>query len=187
MPNHCANRLTVTGPAKDIKKFKERAQNGKNVLDIFKFYPSVKELEDIHHGACIINGKDVDSWREAKNEKGETVNVPISKKEQEHLFAKFGATNLYDYCRKTFGTKWGAYDSILIKNQKNKLVYFYYTAWSPLGSQVFERLKDLFPTLEFLVEYAERGMGFAGRMVNGADEELSLNDATVADLVEQSG
>lgn len=78
---------------------------------------------------------------------------------------RFGATNSYDWCRNTYGTKWGTYESALIKSCDGHLVYRYQTAWSPLSEACLAKVSRKFPTLKFIVEFAERGMAYAGTWV----------------------
>ena len=44
MPNHCANQLTITGPAEDRKRFALHACSDESKLDLQQFVPMPEEL-----------------------------------------------------------------------------------------------------------------------------------------------
>ena len=171
MPNHCGNRLTVSSinpkSAEDLVRFGEmsmrmkRAGNQRNeAFDICQYMQMPKELEDIHSGGITINGKSYREWREIKKGK-KVIFVGVEPAEKEALIIKYGACNPIDWCVKILGTKWGTYESHVTAGD-GRLVYTYKTAWSPLSDACLQELSAKWPTLSFLMEYAERGEGYYG-------------------------
>ena len=102
MPNHCSNDLFITGPASELKRFKEHAQGDEIILDVEKFIPHPKNYRDADEAA----EKDR-SLKDGYNNGG------------------------YDWCIKNWGTKWGAYEISLDETPK-KLSYTFDTAWAPM-------------------------------------------------------
>lgn len=61
MPNHCASRLTVNGPTKELARFGQGAMhktgNETEAFDITALLPEPREFDDVVSGGCIIAGK----------------------------------------------------------------------------------------------------------------------------------
>lgn len=57
--------------------------------------------------------------------------VLVTDEEKEALMEKYGATDWYDWNNKTYGTKWGDCDTVLVENESNKIIFSFDTAWSP--------------------------------------------------------
>lgn len=164
MPNHCSNRLTVTGPKAERTKLRISMKSPEEDFSIQRFRPEPPELVDIHSGCTTINGVRVENWRALKDGTCEAVN-------EVELKRKYGAANLHDWHCKTYGTKWGTYDSRIV-TLDDELVYRFQTAWYPLCDDIMLLLSATFPTLEFKYEFAERGMNFAGRIRYKAGEKI---------------
>jgi hypothetical protein len=162
MPNWCANRLTVTGPAKAVEAFVKMAgktgqvsvdedhePTGKNALDFNSFIELPEELKEIQCGssrARMVNDKAID----------------LSPKEEAELIRKHGAADWYDWSKKHWGTKWNCSDVSIAERKKTKAVYRFQTAWSPMSEELLETMSGGFPELTFRYAYAEVGCGFAG-------------------------
>lgn len=68
MPNWCSNELTVTGPKKDLARFKKQADNGlkgedHTALSFQKFIPMPKELEDTKSPPDVPGTPNWYDWR----------------------------------------------------------------------------------------------------------------------------
>ena len=67
----------------------------------------------------------------------------------------------YDWELATWGCKWGACHSQLTGEWEGHLTYLFDTAWSP-PLAFLEKIGPQWPTLIFLLDYEEMGMGFKG-------------------------
>src|ERR1017187_4630995 len=83
--------------------------------------------------------------------------VPVS---PEVLSAGYGQSG-YEWELKNWGCKWGACHAEEVEEWEGHLTYFFDTAWSPPIS-FLSKLAPLWPTLTFLLDYEEMGMGFKG-------------------------
>ena len=136
MPNWCNNRLAVYGPEQDVKRFKEQAVGDS---------PWDKEEKS-------------NIWDQ---EKPNALNfhslVPIPKSVLAEGYEKAG----YNWEKANWGCKWGACHAELVDEWEGHLSYAFDTAWSP-PMKFLERLGPQWPTLIFLLDYEEMGMGFKG-------------------------
>jgi len=165
MPNWCDNSLEVSGEAKQIKAFKEKAkgeeqqktiggepmkdQTGEPLfwrsdLSIKKFLPIPKALKD---RTSPFRAEDGETEEQAKQ---------LSK-----LYQKvFGADDWYGWCVKNWGTKWDI-EATLQNETPKSLQYSFMSAWSP-PVEAFVEISKQFPKLKFAIEYEETGVGFYG-------------------------
>jgi len=67
----------------------------------------------------------------------------------------------YDWELKNWGCKWGACRGELVDDNGSELFYSFDTAWSP-PIAFLEQVAKLWPTLTFILEYEEGGIGFKG-------------------------
>jgi hypothetical protein len=67
----------------------------------------------------------------------------------------------YDWERDNWGCKWGACNPELLDDSDRELLYQFDTAWSPPITFLGSAAKQ-WPTLNFVMEYEEGGMGFKG-------------------------
>jgi len=67
----------------------------------------------------------------------------------------------YHWERANWGCKWGACQAQLVDEWEGMLIYSFDTAWSP-PVPFLEKLAPKWPTLTFLLDYEETGMGFKG-------------------------
>lgn len=67
----------------------------------------------------------------------------------------------YEWELKNWGCKWGACSAALVDEWEGHLEYAFETAWSP-PIPFLSKLAPDWPTLIFLLDYEEMGMGFKG-------------------------
>lgn len=67
----------------------------------------------------------------------------------------------YEWCCKTWGTKWDAIEPCIDQQDKYSTVIRFRTAWAP-PIPVMDALAQKFPKYKFTLEYYERGMQFCG-------------------------
>jgi hypothetical protein len=170
MPNHCSNKLGITGPIEDVEKFIAFVKNNgddkdENEYNLFEsLIPMPKELEGT---------------------------TSPSKESNVDLIDKYGHDNWYDWCNSKWGTKWGDYSmhatSIVYETKINyphledgdvdfengvsvltgnaNIHFEYDTAWAPGCDELAEAIVKQFPTLNGYIHYEEPGMCFAGQLI----------------------
>ena len=168
MPNHCDNRLTVTGDPATLKKFVEFArpdedcQDGKDQpLDYNKLCPMPPDpYQQIVEGeSCSLHAISVHMGEGTPLQRLQDENVD----ESETARLKQGA---WWYWRiEHWGTKWNCYDGYgdTADLEAGKVVYNFQSAWSP-PTGVIRAAAERFDTLKFVLEYAEPGCSFSGVM-----------------------
>ena len=67
----------------------------------------------------------------------------------------------YEWELRNWGCKWGACSAALVDEWEGHLEYAFETAWSP-PIPFLSKLASSWPTLIFLLDYEEMGMGFKG-------------------------
>ena len=180
MPNHCNNKLGITGPIDDVEKFIALVTNKSPAPDADKYelfanlIPMPKELEGT---------------------------TSPSKEGNVDLIDKYGHDNWYDWCNSKWGTKWGDYSmnatSLTYETKTNyphledgdvdfengvsvltgnaNIHFEYDTAWAPGCDELAEAIVKQFPTLNGYIYYEEPGMCFAGQLIF-AYGEIKQND-----------
>lgn len=87
---------------------------------------------------------------------------------------RYGHINWYNWCIENWGTKWDV-EAMLVDEGSTYLSYTFSSAWSPPISFV-EKASKLFPLLDFMLEFKEPGMGFAGEFEGNVEEGFTLNE-----------
>ena len=138
MPNHCDNKLTVTGPKAEVDRFILKARGEKECLDVNKFVPMPEELRN-------------------------QPSYPGNQSEQtKRLQEAHGYPDWYEWACGEWGTKWGAYEGSMERDWPDSVTYGFSTAWAPLGNKLIAAISDQFPTLHLELNYEEPGNGFRG-------------------------
>ena len=171
MPNWCENKLTITGPADEVKKFREIAEP----LSMARLLPIPEELKCIHYvggpsGAKHFTTEEgfpavdysgvVDLWERKRYRTVGDKNIPLSDEEQEELFKKYGARDWYEWTVKHWGTKWDLYPDDLKDKEitgaevAGGVEYRFDTAWGP-PIPFFLYLSQTFPSLAFHVYFID--------------------------------
>ena len=83
--------------------------------------------------------------------------VPVP---EEVLAAGYNAAGFH-WERQHWGCKWGACETQLVDEWDGELQYAFETAWAP-PIPFLKNLAPQWPTLKFLLDYEEFGMGFKG-------------------------
>ena len=150
MPNYCTNNLTVTGDAKEIKRFHEAITAGElqahehfRILD--NLFPTPKELKDTTKG---YYGEGTE--KQIKQEEMNKANIE-----------KFGSPDWYEWNCKNYGSKWSEFDGVFGQVSDNEINATFMSAWSPIGEGI-RNVSKQFPTLDFVLSYDEGGMAFCG-------------------------
>ena len=149
MPNHCTNHLTVSGDAKEIKRFHEAITAGERqdheefrILD--NLFPTPQELRETVKGFSANGGQN-----------------PENAEKQKVNMEKFGVPDWYEWNCKNYGSKWSDYDGVFGQVSDNEINMVFVSAWSPIGEGI-RNVSEQFPTLDFILAYDEGGMAFCG-------------------------
>lgn len=198
MPNHTANKFTVSGPKNDVLRLIANAKgdhdassNESNNLDFNRLVPMPDELRNTSSPVRIQTQEEIDKiwaeWRKAKEAKADSgpmglhsfemerpFGLGITQAKYDELIAKYGCADWYNWSVRNWGTKWNAYDVgewevIDVDENTVKAVIYYETAWSP-ATELWCAVSENYPTLEFFHEFADEGGGFLGNetIANGS-------------------
>ena len=172
MPNWCYNSLRVSGPAGEVKKFREAVTKDEGEhgprFTMEGLWPTPPEL---------LNESSPAMYR------GDAEDVEAKAEWQRHhdsLIEQYGAADWYEWRISNWGTKWDAADSEFSSDEDHPeqhlgypvLNISYSTAWSP-NSGFIRWVSEVFPELHFRLLYEEAGMGFCGVLVCEAGEVLA--------------
>lgn len=150
--------------SKELKLFKDEEGNWGNKAPEFclsALFPCPKEIKDNTSPTRIITKRQYEAQQKriAKG-KVEVFTRGITKEMSKDFKDKFGADNWYDWQTNNWGTKWDA-DAENEGYSEKELLYNFDTAWSP-PTDWLEKVCEMFPKLEFTLNYEEGGMGFKG-------------------------
>jgi len=180
MPNWCEVDLLIEGSTKDVKAFRdsvtiENPDDTVNIGILNTQYPTPSILLRIGAPTTVVETK-----TEAReiNEKynirnifdGSTVYKAITEKQEKLLMQRYGTTNWYDWNREHWGTKWSDSDTKVNDffessfNDVCMIQYYFRSPWGP-PIEAIRYIAQKWPTLKFMMEYYEGGMGFQGNFV----------------------
>jgi len=173
MPNHCFNKLTISGLRESVDEFiKDRLDENCNI-DFNLVHPMPKALEDVHTGWYELNGREVRLWREDRTTGHKT---PVESDEVRALQMLYGVTNPRDWKVNNWGTKWNAYDHGDMDRGNHGLEHWaefdFTTAWGPPKKWLQDLNKAcprLFLQLEFTVEGGQSMGSFAFEPLDDID------------------
>ena len=173
MPNWCQNMLIVEGEANELKTFtdfiKGKDDEGKNAhFDFNKVISPEKDYERVRQDWEALSDDEKVIWKGCSDEPS-----------FDHYWFNNGG---YQWCVKHWGTKWNACDVSMDYLEPKKLRIMFSTAWSPC-EPIIKDLAMMFNKLDFMYEYEEWGMAFAGiyetkkgRIVNESSWEIDIGE-----------
>lgn len=180
MPNHCQNRLTVTGDQNELQRFWDTIQLGEGEVKLTALYPMPDVLEGTsmptpdspfphpNWAESLAKGEITQEWHDELCER---------RRNQYHAsimaVAETGSSNWWDWALQHWGTKWGDYDHYHASLESDNIDLGYMTAWCPLGGQFWNYVSRQFPTLTFTIVYDEPGMVFCGASSHRNGETLA--------------
>ena len=178
MPNWVYNKVYFSGDKDKIKKLKEFVKTEENEFDFNKIIPMPESLK-------LSAGSDEDTAvmcakAKRKNEEIKLTEYDLKRRTVDEWVAlgekyinnlnKYGATTWYDWSCNHWGTKWNSCgaswcgDSFVTFN----------TAWSE-PEPVYRRLADLFPDVEFSVEFANEDIGCDCGTIKYSDGHFNID------------
>ncbi len=134
MPNWCNNQLMVQGPAKDIRRFKEKA---------------------VGHSPWVPP-------QEARRDKPNLLNFHSLWPVPEELLKGGYGEAVYHWEQKHWGCKWGGCETRIVDESDGYIQYAFDTPWSP-PLEFIENVTRDWPALSFFIEYEESGNGLKGQ------------------------
>ena len=162
MPNWCETTVIITGNEEDLRRLSNAI--GDN-FDFDRLIPMPEELRETtadwhqEHRVYYEDGSD-DAERERR--RAELDQDPKNRARadlDQALLEKYGAYDWYEWRCTNWGTKWPP-DSVWIEAHSDSVVIDFDTAWSFPGP-VFQRLSEMFPSLNFRGRAVEHGMAWA--------------------------
>jgi hypothetical protein len=150
MPNHVENHLTIRGPREWVEALLAAVSGSELELNTALDFDSVIPYPD------EFKQRDAERTRFEKEHPGDYRNMP------KDGFNSGG----YEWCCENWGTKWNAYDVVGMRRESGssesaEAHIFFQTAWTP-PLPVVRRLAEMFPMVELLLNYFERGAGYCG-------------------------
>ena len=182
MPNWVYTKVHFTGEEKEIERLKSFVKSDENDFDFDNIIPMPPELNlesgssqgfakecsfyrRVHGMKTTDNYENGPEWRKSKSfdEWADLGDQYLSNKE------KYGHETWYDWCCDKWGTKWNSCDASWEGND----VYFN-TAWN-VCEPVFKRLAELFPKVDFEVEFADEDLGRNCGTISHENGEFIVN------------
>lgn len=134
------------------------------------YYGDLKRALDNKLVKEYIQNNDLEETRENV---GEALEKLFNYKKEDADIRKYnidnyGHMNWYSWNVANWGTKWDVI-AMLVEEGSNSITYDFETAWSP-PIKFVEKVSNIFPLLEFNLEFREEGMGFEGHFYGNKEE-----------------
>ena len=166
MPNWCSNTLSIRGDKAErqrfidaVRKTDKKEENEQSYDILGQLYPVPVELKE------TTSGFFGDTEKQKELEEKQARNREI-----------YGYGDWYDWCVANWGTKWGDCNTYLDESNEEETNFCFESAWSP-PIEGLVHISKSFPTLHFMLNYMEEGMGFYGVTVieNGDADDTCEN------------
>ena len=146
MPNYCYNSLSIHGDRDELDKFYEKMTDNDD--------GEVRLLETFLPTPTELIPDPI------VTEDGKVIGIMSDEQ--------------YAWCVNTWGTKWPEGD-VCVDDFPDMILIQFYTAWSPPVAGI-KAIAKLFPSFEFVMEWSEEGIGFAGASYHKGDVEVIIDD-----------
>ena len=201
MPNHITNILGVSGPVKDLNKFRKQISSENKKLVEYHQTVTQKQIDKLLAKQAADPIAFANSWeahtldglkRALRSPKSFVLDfegtvpmpeelhgtscpghTPEEKLLQAGYAKKYGAGNWYDW---NWGTKWNAYSIEDVAETGDGLRYQFQTAWSLPGAWLRATAAQ-FPTLTFVDAFSDEGGG-SGRLTIDPESGISEEELT---------
>jgi len=169
MPNWCDNDLWIRAVGKNkeqqLREFATFAQSPEGHIEFNNFVPYPARFTRMDKIVEELNTL----WNDMRDESG--IDRKTNPTAYEAWYKDHPPPGLsdgynsggYEWCVENWGTKWGACQAKLSKDEYEKgcLLYQFDTAWSP-PLPIILAMSQRFPKLKFTLRYYECGAGFKG-------------------------
>jgi len=161
MPNWCENRVTISGDAEDILKFRGIIEGpdhhgGDSIFSFNQLLPMPVELINTTSPPTI---KETQTECDTHNT-DEKKCIAVTQNTVDVLQEKYGACDWYSWATNFWGTKWQPTE-IELDAEADYLIYRFDTAWGP-PEGIWTAIQEQFPKLRITWFYDEPGMEFCG-------------------------
>lgn len=167
MPNYVMNDVVFNGSSTRLAELRAAVKSTESEFDFKNLIPVPQELMLTAGGEQTLAVKCAKGKRFGKGNDQILAELPvwaIEKASIEEWVAlgerylrnedHYGSQTWFEYCINSWGTKWNACD---VEWKSNDHVRFQ-TAWS-MPRPVYEKLHELFPDIQFSVDYADEDIG----------------------------
>ena len=173
MPNHTSNLLTISGDENIVKEIRQwiEGEDEQRGFDFNKVILMPSELRGSGSPTRIMTEEEIFVEQKQREQDLEAnpelkgiwgTEVGITQKEYDRRMEQYGAANWYDWSLQHWGTKWNAYDVKIDEFNINEIRFS--TAWTP-PCPVIKKMSELYPEVNFRLEYADEGGSFLGYSV----------------------
>ncbi len=208
MPNHVTTRCTVTGPTEDIQRFRTTMicvpEGGDEpTLDFDRIIPMPGVIKNTGSAAYIDLGIEILTGRPRANgwssshltmpwvqelgistiselrawaEKERPAALESGRKALQ-AFQETGCYDWYDWSVKHWGTKWNSYNFEIEYEDDDQISFHFDTAWS-FPDPIFEKLAEVFPTLQFYCACFDEMWNFAGEGTFNGEPPFEIVEPT---------
>lgn len=189
MPNHCENRLFVTGPTKSVERFVKAVwpESASDEVRLTNVYPMPEVLSGTQSPA--VTSPDPNpvwaTWVKDGTWTKEQYDLHCAENRLAYTANQLatietGYPNWYEWALANWGTKWGDYDhspgEVISNGQHAEWEVTYMTAWAPLHLPFWVRVSQQFPDLTISVTYIEPGMVYCGAMGVSKGGEVAIDE-----------
>jgi len=182
MPNWVYNKVFFHGDESEIERLKSFVKSEESDFDFNNIIPMPQALNLTCGSDQVFSKKCAKARRETgatTTDEYENSQSWIKEKSFEEwadlgdkYYAnkeKYGYETWYDWCCDKWGTKWNANDVMWSGDN-----LYFNTAWNTC-EPVFEKLYELFPKIEFEVEFADEDIGSNCGTISFEDGEFFVN------------
>lgn len=149
MPNHVYSLVRIEGEQSQIDDFIAQSV-GEEELEFTRHYPCPPELLKVISPVRIVSQEEYDTYSGNRDK-------PITQEMCDEYLLKYGVPDWYSWCKLNWSTKWGCYNIRKVKDN----IYTYQTAWTT-AKNLWLKISELYPALEFVTLFCDEGGGFIG-------------------------
>ncbi|MEM7301897.1 MAG: hypothetical protein AAF468_12495 [Pseudomonadota bacterium] len=182
MPNHITNVVDIEDlGTSDLATVRAQFVNDEGLVDFNVIKPMPECLREFEPGSNVVEpckralGLYDEPVKDADGLSGLLANMsastairglfrPVQAEDIPHIirgiqnFAECGEIYWYDWCNKSWGTKWGAYDQPEDGHPDHETSFRFDTAWSH-PSELLEIMSERCPGVQFHIRYADEDTG----------------------------
>ena len=161
MPNWTTNHLVITGATETLDALIAQVSKPYKILaDDYCNNPiSKKEIEvnELFQLWNIISPTDLKAYHHREEWKPRNESEPLDSTDVVKQFYEDVAVknDWYNWNLRNWGTKWDVSD-VFLERSKNRLMYAFYTAWSP-PAEAIDTLAKKYPSLTFTMKCIDEG------------------------------
>lgn len=166
MPNWTTNHLVITGKEETLNQLIAQVSKPYTTQgEDYSTTPSTTKTIEVNEPFQfwnIISPTDLETYHQQRVWTPKDNAEPLDTDNVVSQFYEDMATkdDWYNWNLRNWGTKWDVTDALLAEHSKNKLLYVFYTAWSP-PAEAIDHLAKQYPTLTFSMKSIDEGDMYA--------------------------